>query len=109
MPIYLTTTYHGTNFKITKHSDGFQITISDKLFSHVDFSNLIAELSEVLTITEPDTSVDYKEQVRLLLKVGRSKLQAIKLVKDTTGCDLRTAKETVENIERDMQLGKNCN
>jgi len=58
--------------------------------------------------TMPNSSIDAnidQMQIRMLLDKNQ-KIQAIKIYREQNNCDLVTAKNVVESIERDMRLGR---
>ena len=68
------------------------------------FGNVGSPMISTLPNSSMDPNVD-QMQIRMLLDKNQ-KIQAIKIYREQHNCDLVTAKNVVETIERDMRLGR---
>ena len=76
------------------------MTTDTELHARVyELERLVDHLYRSLSMEKPAASDSVSERVRALARSGNA-LEAIKLYREETGCDLRTAKETVESLAR---------
>ena len=74
------------------------MTTDNELHARVyELERLVDHLYRSLSMEKPAASDSVSERVRALARSGNA-MEAIKLYRDETGCDLRTAKETVESL-----------
>jgi ribosomal protein L7/L12 len=74
------------------------LTTDTELHSRVyELERLVDHLYGALNMEKPAASTTVSDRVRALARSGNA-MEAIKLYRDETGCDLRTAKETVESL-----------
>jgi ribosomal protein L7/L12 len=74
------------------------LTTDTELHARVyELERLVDHLYGALSIEKPAASTAVSDRVRALARSGNA-LDAIKLYRDETGCDLRTAKEAVESL-----------
>ena len=68
------------------------------------FGNVGSPMISTLPNSSMDPNID-QMQIRMLIDKNQ-KIQAIKVYREQYNCDLVTAKNAVESIERDMKLGR---
>jgi ribosomal protein L7/L12 len=69
-----------------------------ELYSRInELERLVDHLYRELKMDKPDLSTTVSDRVRALARSGNA-IEAIKLYREETGCDLRTAKEAVESL-----------
>jgi ribosomal protein L7/L12 len=74
------------------------LTTDTELYSRVyELERLVDHLYRTLNAEKPGLETTLSDRVRALARSGNA-IEAIKLYRDETGCDLRTAKETVESL-----------
>ena len=62
-----------------------------------ELERLVDHLYRALSMEKPAAGTTVSERVRALARSGNA-IEAIKVYRDETGCDLRTAKEAVESL-----------
>jgi ribosomal protein L7/L12 len=74
------------------------LTTDNELYSRVwELERLVDHLYRALSMEKPAQSDAMSDRVRALARSGNA-IEAIKVYREETGCDLRTAKEAVESL-----------
>jgi len=74
------------------------LTTDTELYSRVyELERLVDHLYRALSMEKPAVSTTVSDRVRALARSGNT-LEAIKLYREETGSDLRTAKDAVESL-----------
>jgi ribosomal protein L7/L12 len=74
------------------------LTTDNELHARVyELERLVDHLYRSLSMEKPAASTTVSARVRALARSGNA-IEAIKVYREETGCDLRTAKEAVESL-----------
>ena len=74
------------------------MTTDTELYSRVyELERLVDHLYRTLSVEKPGLETTLSDRVRSLARSGNA-IEAIKVYREETGCDLRTAKEAVESL-----------
>jgi len=74
------------------------LTTDTELYSRVyELERLVDHLYRTLNVEKPGRETTLSDRVRALARSGNA-IEAIKVYREETGCDLRTAKEAVESL-----------
>ena len=74
------------------------MTTDTELYSRVyELERLVDHLYRTLNVEKPGLETTLSDRVRALARSGNA-IEAIKVYREETGCDLRTAKEAGESL-----------